>query len=278
MTAIANIPATIQDSAVSVSAKGLAMLHPSLWISRHPLAMTAHFEQVLVLTYALPQRVLTPLLPPGLVLDCFGPYGFLAIAMVQTRNMRPQHFPSWLGRDFFLTGYRIFTRFRTASGRTLRGLRILRSDTDSETMVRWGNRLTHYNYQNVSVDYRRTESAVDFRVVTQDGAADLRVRADLSNEPDSLPAGSPFPDFRTARRFAGPLPFTFDYEPETHSIVRIQGVRKQWDPIPVHVDVLQNSFLQREPFASASPVLASAFRVADIDYVWKRGVREALNS
>ena len=277
MTTIANISPAIQNSPGSVSAKGLAMMSPSLLIKRHPLAMTAHFEEVLVLTYALPQEVLTPLLPPGLALDCFGPYGFLAIAIVQTRNMRPQHLPSWLGRDFFLTGYRIFTRFRTTSGRTLRGLRILRSDTDSETMVRWGNHLTHYNYRKVSVDYRRTENAVDFKVVTRDGAADLRVRADLSSEPDSLPAGSPFSDFRTARRFAGPLPFTFDYEPETHSIVRIQGVRKQWSPIPVHVVVLQNSFLQREPFACAPPVLASAFRVANIDYVWKRGVREALN-
>jgi uncharacterized protein YqjF (DUF2071 family) len=254
------------------------MMRPSLLIKRHPLAMTAHFEEVLVLTYALPQHVLKPLLPPGLELDSFGEFGFLAIAMVQTRNMRPQHLPSRLGRDFFLTGYRIFTRYRTSSGRTLRGLRILRSDTDNETMVRWGNRLTHYNYEKVSVDSRRTESAIDIQVITRDGAADLRVRVDLSNEPDTLPAGSPFPDFRTSRRFAGPLPFTFDYEPETHSIVRIQGVRKQWDPIPVHVDVLENSFLQREPFASASPVLASAFRVANVDYAWKRGVRETLNS
>jgi hypothetical protein len=274
----AAIAAATQNSARSLPARGLTMMPLSLLIKRHPLAMTSHFEQALVLTYALPREVVTPLLAPGLELDCFGQYGFLAIAMVQTRNVRPQYLPSWLGRDFFLTGYRIFPRYRTASGRTLRGLRILRSDTDSETMVRWGNRLTHYNYQKVNVDYRRTESAIDFKVVTRDGAADLRVRADLSNEPNSLPAGSPFPDFRTARRFAGPLLFTFDYEPETHSIVRIQGIRKQWNPIPVHVDVLQNSFLQREPFACASPILASAFRFANIDYLWKRGVREALNA
>jgi hypothetical protein len=196
--------------------------------------------------------------------------------MVQTGNMRPQPLPSRLGRDFFLTGYRIFTRYRIASGRTLRGLLILRSDTDSETMVRWGNRLTHYNYQKANVDYRQTERAVDIEVITQGGAADLRVEADFSDEPTTLPDDSPFPDFRSAKRFAGPLPFTFDYEPETHSIVRIQGVRKQWEPLPVRVKVLQNSFLQREPFATASPVLASTFRVADVDYIWKRGVREKL--
>jgi hypothetical protein len=233
------------------------MLHPSVLIKRHPLAMTAHFEQVIVLTYALPQDALKPLLPPGLTLDCFGQYGFLAIAMVQTRKMRPQHLPSRLGRDFFLTGYRIFTRYRTASGRLLRGLRILRSDTDSETMVRWGNRLTHYNYQKVNVDFRTTANIVDVKVITPNGAADLHAIADLSPQPASLPDRSPFPNIRTAQRFAGPLPFTFDYEPETHSIVRIQGVRKQWNPVPVQVDVLQNSFLERAPFASYSPILAA---------------------
>ena len=270
------LTATANCTSPSIGQGRFASLRPSLLIKRHPLPMTAHFEQVLVLTYALPCEILAPLLPPGLVLDTFGQYGFLAIAMVQTRNMRPQHLPSYLGRDFFLTGYRIFTRYRTANNRTLRGLFILRSDTDSQTMVRWGNRLTHYHYQKVSVDYRSAKSSLDIKVITRDGAADLCVRADLSSEPDTLPAGSPFPDFRTARRFAGPLPFTFDYEPETHSLVRIQGVRKQWNPIPVHVNVLQNSFLQQEPFARSSPVLASAFRVSNVDYVWKRGVREAL--
>lgn len=277
MTALLSTLATTKHSD-DASGKVPAMKSLALLIKRHPLAMAAHFEQVLVLTYALPKQVLTPLLPPGLELDCFGEFGFVAIAMVQTRSMRPQYVPSCFGRDFFLTGYRIFTRYRTASGRTLRGLRILRSDTDSETMVRWGNRLTHYNFQKVVVDYTRTETAVDIKVTTRDGVADLRVRADLSPERSSLPVGSPFPDVRTAKRFAGPLPFTFDYEPETHSIVRIQGVRMQWNPIPVHVDVLQNSFLEREPFANALPVLASAFRVENIDYVWKRGVREALRS
>ena len=250
----------------------------NLLIKRHPLAMAAHFEQVLVLTYALPKQTLTSLLPPGLELDCFGEFGFVAIAMVQTRSMRPQHFPSGFGRDFFLTGYRIFTRYKTVSGKTLRGLRILRSDTDSETMVRWGNRLTHYNYQKVDVDYRRAGNAIDIAVLTRDGTADLRVSADLSPERCCLPVGSPFPDVVTARRFAGPLPFTFDYEPETHSIVRIQGVRKQWNPVPCHVNVFQNSFFENEPFRKASPVLASAFHVANLDYVWKRGVREALRS
>src|SRR5438552_4181764 len=79
-------------------------------------------------------------LPPGLQLDTWQGRGFVAIALVQTRGLRPVGLPARLGQDFFLSGYRIFARFTPASGRqrTLRGLRILRSDTDRRLMVLFG--------------------------------------------------------------------------------------------------------------------------------------------
>ena len=41
---------------------------------------------------------------------------------------------------------------------------------------------------------------------------------------------SPFANLEDARRFAGPLPYTFDYEPETNSIVMIKATRTRWEP------------------------------------------------
>ncbi len=245
-------------------------------LQRHPVAMQATFEHVLVLTYALPAATLQPLLPPGLMLDTYQDYGFLAIAMVQTRGMRPRFAPGLLGRDFFLTGYRVFARYRTRSGRVLRGLRILRSDTDNSLMVRWGNRLTHYSYRLADVNYTASPGSLEIEILTPNSEADLQVRAHLGPEPVPLPAGSPFPDLRIARRFAGPLPFTFDYEQETHSIIRIQGVREEWNPQPTRVEIFRNTFLSREPFLSAHPILASAFHLANVPYRWKRGIREPL--
>ena len=96
--------------------------------------------------------------------------------------------------------------------------------------------------------------------------------------PGSLPATSPFADLDEARHFAGPLPFTFDYEPETHSIIRILGLRKGWDPMPVDVDVRRATFLDRAPFRDAGPRLANAFYVRDLDYRWEPGVREPLSA
>jgi len=240
-------------------------------LRRHPIAIRAHFRHSLVLTFAYPERVLSPLLPPGLTLDAYEGQGFLAIALVQTENLRPAGLPAFLGRDFFLSGYRVFSRLRRPDGKILRGLRILRSDADSALMVRAGNLLTRYAYHPCAVSCRRAESALEIDVRTPDGAADLSVRADWEPAPTAPPDGSPFPDLETARRFAGPLPFTFDYEPQSRQMVVIQGVRENWSPRPVRAVVARCAFLERPPFDAAPRRLANAFLVENVPYRWERG-------
>ena len=111
-------------------------------LRRHPFSIQAHFRYSLVLTFAYPEALLRPLLPDGLQLDTYAGCGFLAIALVRTEGLRPLGWPTWTGRNFFLSGYRIFSRFRAPDGRELRGLRILRSDADKWSMVRAGNLMT----------------------------------------------------------------------------------------------------------------------------------------
>ncbi len=246
------------------------------FLRRHPIPIRAFFDYSLVLTYAFPENILKPLLPPGLTLDTYKGLGFVAIASVQTRGLRPVGFPAFLGRDFFLSGYRIFARYRRASGQELRGLRILRSDTDSRLMTWAGNALTHYNYRHCRVISSAQANRFSLVISTPDGEADISLTADFARSPTTPPDGSPFPDWTTARRFAGPLPFTFDYEAATHSLVIIEGVRQNWTPIPVAVDMERVTFFERPPFSVVRPILANAFVVQRIPYQWRRGVLEKL--
>lgn len=254
------------------------MLHT---LRRHPFPVEAHFEHCLVLTYALPSEVLRTQLPPGLEVDVFGEtgeIGFIAIALVQTRALRPAGMPRAFSQDFFLSGYRIFARFRTPSGRGLRGLRILRSDTDKRRMAVSGNLLTHYNYCVARVEFRAGPKRLSVGIQTPNAVADLEVVADLRDEASRLPPGSCFATEREARRFAGPLPYTFDYEPQTHSIIAIRGRRREWNPRLVTADVRRITFFSQPPFAAAQPRLVSAFHLADVPYRWDRGIRYALSS
>jgi len=243
-------------------------------LQRHPIPMTCHFDHSLVVAFALPADVLEPLVPPGLTLDTYQDrWGFVVIAVVQTRHLRPRGLPSWVGGNFALTGYRIFVRHHGSDGRVRRGLHILRSDTDRRSMCLGGNLLTHYNYRLADIAIAAHHDDLDVRIETADHDADLHVVARLDAEPAPLPVSSPFASMKDARRFAGPLPWTFDHEPETDSIVMIHGHRSSWHPQPTAVEIKTCRFLEHGPFAAAEARLANAFHVADIDYGWDRGRR-----
>jgi hypothetical protein len=159
----------------------------------------------------------------------------------------------------------------------MRGLWILRSDTDRRLMVLGGNLLTRYHYRlarmRLEVDGARLCATADSR----DGRADLTVTADLAPPAAALPASSPFATLADARRFAGPLPYTFDYEARSESMIVVKAHRSRWRPEPVSVDVSRMTFFTDDRFRGATPVLANAFHVDDIDYGWRRGSRRALD-
>jgi len=142
-------------------------------------------------------------------------------------------------------------------------------------MVAVGNLLTHYNYHPCEASIEPSPDRIHVTVRTHDHGGDLDVTADLAVA--TLPPGSPFHSVRDARRFAGPLPFTFDYEQETHAIIAINARRTNWRPAPVAVDVRCISFFDQAVFDGCTPVLAAAFHVKDIEYRWERGVRYALS-
>ena len=241
-------------------------------LRRHPIPIEAFFEYSLVLTYCFPEDILRPLLPPGLTLETFDGNGFLAIALVRTAKLRPAGFPETLGRNFFLSGYRVFSRYQRHDGKILRGLRILRSDADSRLMVWGGNLLTHYRYRKCVAEEHRSRNTLDIRITTRGAEADLCLRAHVGAAAELPPEGSPFPNLSVARRFAGPLPFTFDYEAGSQQMIIIRGVRENWTPTPVRVEVSTCTFLAKPPFNACTPRLANAFFVQNVPYRWERGV------
>jgi hypothetical protein len=124
------------------------------FLKNHPFAVEAFFESSLVLTFALPKEQLQHLIPECLQLDTFqDKWAFVAVAMVQTNDLRPKGFPKFMGNDFFLIGYRVFVRYTNSAGKNLRGLYILKSETDKKKMELMGNIFTHYNYTSGRRNY-----------------------------------------------------------------------------------------------------------------------------
>jgi len=275
------------------------------FLKNHPFAVEAFFESSIVFAFAVPKEQIGHLIPECLELDLFeDKWAFIAVAMVQTRSLRPKGFPKILGNDFFLIGYRVFVRFTNQEGKKRRGLYILKSETDRRKMAFLGNIFTHYNYtttdirqvrQNDIVEISSIRSDFKIRIASPggDGSGSDGFRGDgfrgdgfrgdgfrgdgsggdsSGGDHISLPAGSPFPDWKEARKFAGPLPFTFTYNSTDKNVLIIEGVRENWKPAPVSVIEHNFSFINRLQLDGAR--LANAFIIRDIPYCWKKGKLE----
>lgn len=235
-------------------------------LKHHPFAVTAFFQSSTVLTFAVPQTALQSLIPECLELDTFeNKWAFIAVAMVQTSGLRPKGLPQFMGNDFFLIGYRIFVRYTNNAGKRLRGLYILKSETDKKKMEFLGNIFTRYKYtttditQIATADFTEIKSAQsNFNIIIENTAEEIL-----------LPVGSPFADWKEARKFAGPLPFTFSYNPHNKKVLIIEGVRQNWTPEPIKIKSYHIDFLDSLKLPEAR--LANAFIIKNIPYQWKKG-------
>ncbi len=236
------------------------------FLKNHPFAVEAFFKNSLVLTFAVPKAQLETYIPECLQLDTFNDtWAFIAIAMVHTKYLRPKGFPKFMGNHFFLIGYRVFVRYTNNAGKNLRGLYILKSETNKKKMEFLGNIFTHYNYtttdilQNENINSKEIEST----------KSNFKIKIDKTTVEISLPKNSPFTNWKEARRFAGPLPFTFTYNAATKEVLIIEGVRQNWAPSPVKVIDYNFDFLNS--LQLINPILANAFVIKNIPYHWKKG-------
>lgn len=237
-------------------------------LKEHPFAVEAYFKSSIVLTFSVDSDQLISLIPECLSLDTFNGHAFIALAMVQTQDLRPKGLPVFLGSDFFLIGFRIFVRYQSNEGRNLRGLYILKSETDKQRMKVFGNIFTNYNYTTIDV---KTDDFVGYSTISSEKSG-LYIQIKNNSEKIDLPDNSPFSSWKEARRFAGPLPFTFTYNPKSKSVLIIEGVRQNWQPMPVGINSYKVPFLDRLNLDGIR--LASAFKVSDVFYQWKKGRKE----
>ena len=239
------------------------------FLKDHPFAVEAFFENSIVLTFAFPKEELEHLIPECLKLDIFNDqWAFIAVALVQTKDLRPKGFPKFMGNNFMLIGYRLFVRYTNTAGKTLRGLYILKSETDKRLMGFLGKIFTRYDYATTDIQQTRIDNSLEVR----SAGSGLFIRLETGNEVIHLPKKSPFADWKEARRFAGPLPFTFTYNPKTKKVLIIEGVRKNWVPQPIKVIDYGIPFLNSLGLNRA--ILANAFIIYNTPYYWKKGRTE----
>ena len=128
-----------------------------------------------------------------------------------------------------------------------------------------GNVFTHYNYTTTDI----SKNVNGYEKIINSEKSNFNVVIDQTKGDVSLPKGSPFSDWKQARRFAGPLPFTFTYDVENKTVLIIEGVRQNWKPNPIKIKSYHFEFLKSLKLQNV--ILANAFEVTDVPYSWKKG-------
>ena len=233
----------------------------------HPFAVSAYFVSSTIITFAVPKEELERFVPEPLTLDLHNDqWAFLTIAMVDTKNLKPKGMPDVFGKDFVLIGYRIFVRYKTSKGKNLRGLYIIKSETNKVFMRLFGNIFTRYHY--TTTDIQRTEENDVVKISSKKSRFQITYRKP-SDELTPLPGNSVFSSWKEARRFAGPLPFTFEVDAKKREVLLIEGVRQNWEPKPI--EVLSGDFDFINSLGLVDIRLSNAFEITDIPYYWKKG-------
>ncbi|MCL7986571.1 DUF2071 domain-containing protein [Sphingobacterium sp. lm-10] len=238
-------------------------------LKNHPFPVKAHFDESVVLTFAVPKEQLQPLIPERMQLDTYqDQWAFVAVALVQTSRLRPAIFPGWMGHNFFLIGYRIFVRYTNRAGKRLRGLYILKSQTDTWKMTFLGNLFTHYQYEHIDINRSSTGNIQHIN----SNKSNFHLSWNSDGKEHAMPSGSPFDNWKEARKFAGPLPHTFSSREAGKSVLIVEGKRQDWIPTPIEVLDYQIGFLDYLKLEEI--VLASAFKIDNVPYSWNKGILE----
>jgi len=234
----------------------------------HPFAVSAYFVSSTILTFSVPKEELEQLVPKPLTLDLHeDKWAFLTVAMVDTKDLKPKGFPKIFGNNFFLIGYRIFVRYKTSKGKNLRGLYIIKSETNKKSMEFFGNLFTRYNYTTTDILQMEKDDVVKIN----SSKSNFNLAYNKSPEDNiSLPENSVFASWKEARRFAGPLPFTFEVDAERKEVLIIEGSRQNWEPRPIQVVSFDFKFINNLNLKNIQ--LSNAFEITDIPYYWKKGV------
>lgn len=242
------------------------------FLKTHPFAVEAYFDKSIVLTFAVPREQLEGFVPDCLELDTFqNKWAFIAVAMVQTKELRLRGFPKFVGNSFFLIGYRIFVKYYDSIQKRLRGLYIIKTETDKKRMEFLGNIFTHYGFS--TTDIRQVKENNIHTIISS--KSKFKISIDESDTNTEIPLGSPFTYWEDARKFSGPLPHTFTYDKRSRTILIVRGIRKNWKPEPITVVGYELNFLK--DLNLTNMVLASAFQIKNVPYYWEKGKQKRWN-
>ena len=173
---------------------------------KNPLTVIGKLDRCWLFTYRTPTESAFELLPRPLEPVTHAGFAFWNIVVCHISAMRPRHFPTILGIDYWHLAYRLYIHLPLAQGRAIEGLSFLRSECDHRLIELSGNLLTDFRFHAARLRIQQDQEALEIRLESPDAPAYVRLL------PDGAPQHGPrsaFTSLNQASAFLNTSPMVF---------------------------------------------------------------------
>jgi len=250
-------------------------------VRRLPISMKTTFQDVLLLTYAVPPPLLATQLPAAIHPYIHNGLSYISIVVGNMRGMRPGMLPEFLGTNYYQIVYRAVVCLRDLEGHERMGVFFLRSDSNDPVMSYFGNRLTefrfHYFQTGTIALYQRNQELL-VSVETADKQGDLVAYLHNQGPAEHL---QPAPGFATVTEEKATLVQLFHayaYDPARALVYDLEIERGEWSLQRLEMLDSFSVFFKEHPFPPGTTQPISHLYIQECTYIWKPMVAISVSS
>jgi hypothetical protein len=223
-------------------------------------------ERRLLVNYRVDPEAIARVLPEPFRPQLVGDTAVAGICLIRLGDMRPFHFPRWMGLTSENAAHRVAVEWDTSTGRHT-GVYIPRRDSDSWVNFALGGRIYPGEHHRARFQVEETDQHVQVAYTSRDGSAQVDVSVDLT---DQLSRSRLFPDLAEASAFfeAGSVGYSATRRPERFDGLGLKT--SAWKVEPAVVERVYSSFFEDpETFPAGTAEIDSALLMRCVPVVWE---------
>jgi uncharacterized protein YqjF (DUF2071 family) len=240
--------------------------------NRLPITMKTTFQDLLLLTYAVPPELLAAQLPAYIHPYIHNGLSYISIVVGNMRGMRLGSLPEFLGTNYYQIVYRAVVCLRDMEGRERIGVFFLRSDSNDPVMSYFGNRLTefrfhYFNTGAIALFQNKQELLVS--VKTADKQGDLVAYLRNQGPADHFRPAEGFATVTEEKNSLVQLFHAYAYDPIRAVVYDLEIERGEWSLQRLEMHDSFSAFFEEQPFSSDVAHPISHIYIQECSYVWK---------
>src|SRR5438477_650084 len=134
----------------------------------------------ILVNFRVEPEVIQRQLPPNFRPKLHAGSAIAGICLIRLEQIRPRHFPSFLGLSSENAAHRIAVLWENKTGQTEEGVFIPRRDTNSRLNHFAGGRLFPGEHNRASFEVETSQETINFKMDSDDGEVALRLRAQVA--------------------------------------------------------------------------------------------------